>query len=77
MNVDVEFVRSVFDYDGENLIWKVQRRGRGKIGTVAGCINDQGYRVIQILGERHKAHRLVWLWHHGTWPEPEADHLGA
>ena len=76
-NVTTDFVRELFDYDGENLRWKNKSHpcSHCKIGSVAGYLNYDGYRHIRIRGKIYKAHRLVWLWHHGTWPNPEADHI--
>ena len=72
--IDTKFVREVFDYDGKNLIWKV-RRQRIKVGSVAGYLHHSGYRYIKIHGKLYGAHRLVWLYHYGAWPNPEADHI--
>jgi len=40
----------------------------------AGTINDQGYRQISVSGKNYKAHRLIWLYVHGRWPN-EVDHI--
>jgi hypothetical protein len=58
--------------------WKVERRGRPyghmPIGTVAGSIYADGYRVITIDGERYNASRLAFALMMGRWPENEIDH---
>ena len=41
--------------------WKVQRRGRGKIGTVAGTPHPKGYVRISIDHVDYLAHRLAWI----------------
>lgn len=42
-------------------------------GKEAGCINSEGYRTLTINGERYSAHRLVWLYVYGEWPD-QIDH---
>jgi hypothetical protein len=58
--------------------WRVERRGRPyghmPIGTVAGSIYNDGYRVITIDGERYKASRLAFALMMGRWSELEIDH---
>ena len=51
-----------FDYDGTNLVWKINR-GQAKIGQIAGTINSRGYRHIRLFDKFYQAHRLVWIWH--------------
>lgn len=48
---------------------------KGKAGAVAGRINDEGYVVIGLDGERYLAHRLVFLWAHGRLPNGAIDHV--
>ncbi len=69
-------VKRLFDYrsDGE-LIWKVQINSRALVGNVAGCLNNKGYKVTRVDGKFYKNHRLVWLWHHGYFPEHGLDHI--
>jgi hypothetical protein len=44
-------------------------------GTIAGTVQDTGYRWIAVAGKRYAAHRLAWFYVHGTWPEGEIDHI--
>ena len=70
-------LHELFDYDPNtgNLLWKVVRPNV-KVGDVAGCIDKRdGYRLIRLDGRTYKAHRLVWLWHHGKWPDHQIDHI--
>ncbi len=70
-------LHEIFDYDAHtgNLVWKVATARRIKVGDVAGCTKEQGYRTIRLDGRSHLAHRLVWMWHHGEWPKHEIDHI--
>jgi len=71
-----EKLKELFRYDPEtgNLIWRVRNSNRIKIGAVAGTLTNYGYVSISIEGERHLAHRLIWLLHNGRWPSGEIDH---
>lgn len=45
------------------------------VGDVAGFLDDKGYVRIRIGdGKRYLAHRLAWLYVHGTWPARGLDH---
>jgi hypothetical protein len=78
-----EEVRRLFDYreDGA-LIRKVAVGGRaGQIGRAIGSIAtggserpDKKYVVTKIAGKHYCVHKLVYLWHHGKWPE-QIDHI--
>lgn len=37
--------------------------------------HNQGYRAGAILNRTYLAHRVVWAFVHGQWPEDEIDHL--
>ena len=75
MSLTYERVRELFDYreDG-NLIRKVSGYGNNA-GSMAGTLCGDGYYNIQIDYEKHYAHRVVWLWHHGYMPESQIDHI--
>jgi len=67
-------VRRLFDYRDGNLIWKVSR-GRAVAGAIAGSLNpgSDGYVRVMIDRLSYRAHRLIYLWHHGHCP-PLVDH---
>lgn len=51
-----------------------------RVGTVAGTIESQGYRHVQIDGRVYKAHRIIWLMVYGEWveyPAYEIDHING
>lgn len=64
MNIAQDLLKELFDYKDGQLIRKVSRR-RGKVGDVAGFLNDGGYILIGINGKSHRAHRLIWIYHNG------------
>jgi hypothetical protein len=52
---------------------KRKRLGRPRSG-VAGHVNKQGYRRIQVGSRLYAAHQLVWLVETGDWPSSMIDH---
>lgn len=71
-----ERAREAFHYSvitGE-LFWKIRGARRRAIGAVAGAMNVQGYVQIQIDKEVLLAHRLIYFWLYGEWPEETIDH---
>ena len=78
--IDVETVRRLLDYDpatgiftwkprGEKRDWDTRWSGK-QTGTK--CL---GYLVISIYDRPYRAHRLAWLYVHGTWPNGGLDHI--
>jgi HNH endonuclease len=69
----------LLDYDpatGE-FRWRVKRNSHGggvKIGTLAGCLDRQGYRYIGIDGRFCQAHTLAWFYVYNQWPILQIDH---
>ena len=62
--------------DGE-LIYKVNRGSRARIGGVAGCLHKaSGYLVVRVADKLHKAHRLIFLMGHGYLPK-YIDHING
>lgn len=83
-----ELVREFLDYDAETgvLTWRSRDRKWFKTnrawntwntrfsGQRAGGNNGVGYIEVRAAGGRHLAHRLIWLWMTGEFPEHEIDH---
>jgi hypothetical protein len=55
-------------------IWLRNRYHPRLVGTEAGSIDAKGYRIIYVDGVPYKAHRLAWLYVHGSWPLGRLDH---
>lgn len=71
-------VHDIFDYDDGTLRWKDSLSGKSRIrGAAAGYVNGDGYIVVETGGKAVAAHRIVWLMHHGVWPQGEIDHLNG
>lgn len=76
MNVSVERMKELLDYDPETGIftWKVSRGGIAK-GSVAGHVSARdGYVRINVDRNLNLAHRMAWAIVHGVWPERTLDH---
>lgn len=69
-------IRETFDYRDGCLYWTVRNGPRVSAGKKAGSLTSQGYMRITVRGREYKIHRLVWLWHHGRWPE-RIDHANG
>lgn len=69
------YLKSLFDYQDGNLIWKVANSNRIRIGKIAGTLHPTGYINIIIDQKLYRDHRLIWLYHHGKWPEKLIDHI--
>jgi hypothetical protein len=69
-----ERVRELFLYKDGSLFCRVHR-GNAGVGTVAGSHDSSGYLRVMVDGKSYKAHRLVFLYHHGYLPENDVDHI--
>lgn len=71
-------LQELFDYKDGQLVWKVQKAQRTKIGSVAGWTNSdkhgQRYLNVEINGKAYKIHRLVFLYHNGYLAK-DIDHI--
>ena len=60
------------------LYWLVTVNSRAPAGRAAGCkrVKD-GYIQVRVRGQIYLAHQIVWLLHHGVWPDHEIDHING
>lgn len=52
----------------------VKSTGSAVRGSIAGCVNRDGYIQIRVLGVVHKAHRLAFSYVLGDFPRVQVDH---
>jgi HNH endonuclease/AP2 domain len=74
-----ERLKELFDYDpvAGQLIWKFSI-GLAKAGDEFGTTKDwKGYLRNGIDGEYYFVHRVVWLYHYGSWPTVQIDHING
>lgn len=70
-----EKLKELFNYKDGKLFWKVKKSARTYIGDEAGSKNKStGYLNIFIDSKSYKAHRLIFLFHHGFLPK-YLDHI--
>ncbi len=76
--ITADRLRELLSYEPETgeFTW-LRNRGAAVAGTAAGVHNGLGYRVIRIDGRLYLAHRLAWLYAHGSWPESGLDHINC
>ena len=63
-----EIVKSLFDYRGGALYWKVRAANNVFAGDKAGFIQGNGYYGVRIDGKIYQLHRVIFLYHHGHLP---------
>lgn len=90
MKLSQEQIRALFDYDAETgfLYWKSRDRSmfvsdrafniwRARYeGKQAFTFLCKGYLTGRLFAKHQSAHRVVWCWHHGEWPE-QIDHING
>ena len=74
-----EYLDTLFTYDETtgSIRWKISRSMKVRIGRMAGCINNRGYRMIDIDKKKYLAHIVIWTIHYGEWPDKEIDHING
>lgn len=72
-------IHKLFDYKDGNLIWKIARNSRAKVGGVAGKTpHHSGYKVVTVDNHQYSQHRLVWIYHNGKIENNiEIDHING
>ena len=70
-----ESIRQVLEYrpDTGDLIWLISR-GKAKAGSIAGCLDSEGYRSITYRRIPYKAHRVAYFLMTGKQPPEMVDH---
>ena len=72
-----EDLREYFDYNpltGQLF----RRKGRAnELHKPAGCVRERGYIKISFKNKSYLAHRLIWLWIHGSFSNECIDHING
>lgn len=64
-----------YDPETGELKWRVKRGGPAFENSVAGCLSSQGYKILSVDDRLYQAHRIIWLYVYGVWPEKDIDHI--
>ena len=67
MNKDT--LESLFLYRDGCLYWRGKPNKKLPAGTLAGSPDKDGYILITINRKKYKAHRLIYIMHHGVQPD--------
>ena len=72
-------LKQLLYYDAANghFVRRVAVNGNSIVGSVAGHINEHGYRIIGIGWRNYRASRLAWFYAYGTWPVNHMDHMNG
>ena len=81
MEVTKEYLRKHYDYDATTGTFYLREDPDNRykdqyVGLPAGSQHLRGYLHIYINEKPYKAHRLVWVYFFGDWPEV-VDHLNG
>jgi hypothetical protein len=74
--IDQETVKRLFYYDPDSgaLLWRKGNGGNVKPWQQVKSRNGHGYYAAKVHGRSYLAHRLAWLYVHGSMPEGDIDH---
>lgn len=77
MQITQQDVLELFIYDelSGNLIRKKAVSQNTRAGDIVGSKNSDGYLHAKINRTLLKVHRIVWLFHKGSWPTGVIDHI--
>jgi hypothetical protein len=68
-------IREYFDYSDGVLYWKIKTAQCVKVGQPAGSFDKRtGYHRVRVDCKFQKAHRIIFLYHHGYLPD-FVDHI--
>ena len=70
-------IKSVLNYnpDTGDLVWSDCLYNQIRKGKIAGNPTKLGYRDVMYKGKTYKAHRLIWLYVYGEFPDLQIDHI--
>lgn len=73
----IDALHEILNYNPQTGVWtwKVRRSMRAGPGSVAGSLNADGHRQIEINDKTYMSSRLAWLYMTGEWPAVEVDHI--
>lgn len=73
-----ELVRELYSYRSDGvLIRKVARSNKVKVGDKVGTLYPNGYLKTGIGSKEYTVHGLIWLYHTGSLPKLDIDHING
>ncbi len=79
-NLTYERAKELLDYCAETgvLTRKIRLSNSVQVGEIAGFAHPtKKYISLYVDGIPYKAHRVIWLMHHGDWPKNQIDHING
>jgi hypothetical protein len=73
--INKQMLLEILDYKNGKLFWKQSKIGRN-LDKEAGCVQNNGYKVIGINGKNYLNHRLIYMMHYGVMPKV-IDHING
>lgn len=72
-----EELRKLFHYSPVTglMTRKVCTANRHTEGELVGTYGARGYLQVGIYSKKYPAHRIIWCWMTGSWPEHDVDHI--
>jgi len=71
-----EFLHEAFEYKDGNIHWKLRTFRTRVKGKIAGQQRTDGYVAVGINGKIYKVHRIIFMMHHGYFPQT-VDHING
>ena len=56
----VRLLNEIFKLQNGKLVWRIDRGGKAKAGTLAGSPNKEGRLAVKVLGSTYYVHRIIW-----------------
>ena len=71
-----DILREALSYDPESgeLRWR-KTRNTARVGRIAGCESQRGYRAVFCHGQQMLVHRVIWCMVTGESPALHVDHI--
>lgn len=64
-----------YDPQTGRCVWNIRRSGGGRVGSIAGGLDGDGYWRIGIYGRQYLRSHLAWYLTHGEMPKTDIDHI--
>lgn len=73
-----ELLHKMFFYDPNSgsLLFKPYLANKRK-NQVVGYLQSNGYMCVSVEGKKHSLHRLIWMFHYGSFPSKQIDHVNG
>lgn len=74
--MDIEYLRTILDYDKDTGLLSWKTTGSGRKHKIAGSKKDDGYIGVKVNGKAYPAHRIAFAFEYGYVPT-NVDHING